>query len=115
MKTNFFFKVTVICLISISFFLGYFLRENSAGGGTEFYELSWPIIQSFKEDFLSTIKNYGSFRDYTIPFSHILNAYVNPFSNDIENFQLSITIISFSIFLIMAGGMVIIWHPNCFD
>ena len=102
MKTNFFFKVTVICLISISFFLGYFLRENSAGGGTEFYELSWPIIQSFKEDFLFTIKNYGAFRDYTIPFSHILNAYVNPFSNDIENFQLSITIISFSIFLIFA-------------
>ena len=35
-------------------------------------------------------------------FSHILNAYVNPFSSDIENFQLSITIISFIIFLIFA-------------
>ena len=98
----FFFKILVICLISVSFFLGYFLRENAAGGGPEFYELSWPIIQSFKEDFLFSIKNYGSFRDYTIPFSHILNAYINPFSNDIENFQLSITIISFAIFLIFA-------------
>jgi len=98
----FFFKILVICLISVSFFLGYFLRENAAGGGLEFYELSWPIIQSFKEDFLFSIKNYGSFRDYTIPFSHILNAYINPFSNDIENFQLSITIISFAIFLIFA-------------
>ena len=95
-------KLFVICLISVSFFLGYFLRENAAGGGPEFYELSWPIIQSFKEDFLFSIKNYGSFRDYTIPFSHILNAYINPFSNDIENFQLSITIISFAIFLIFA-------------
>ena len=99
---HFFFKVLVICSISISFFLGYFFRENAAGGGPEFYELSWPIIQSFKEDFLFSIKNYGSFRDYTIPFSHILNAYINPFSNDIENFQLSITIISFAIFLIFA-------------
>ena len=99
---HFFFKVLVICSISISFFLGYFLRENAAGGGSEFYELSWPIIQSFKEDFLFSIKNYGSFGDYTIPFSHVLNAYINPFSNDIENFQLSITIISFAIFLIFA-------------
>ena len=95
-------KLFVIFLISVSFFLGYFLRENAAGGGPEFYELSWPIIQSFKEDFLFSIKNYGSFSDYTIPFSHILNAYINPFSNDIENFQLSITIISFAIFLIFA-------------
>ena len=69
----FFFKILVICLISVSFFLGYFLRENAAGGGLEFYELSWPIIQSFKKDFLFSIENYGSFRDYTIPFSHILN------------------------------------------
>ena len=66
-------KFFVICLISVSFFLGYFLRENAVGGGPEVYELSWPIIQSFKEDFLFTIKNYGSFGDYTIPFSHILN------------------------------------------
>ena len=102
LNKNIFFKVTVISLIIISFFLGYFLRENSTGGGPEFYELSWPIIQSFKKDFLFTIKNYGSFRDYTIPFSHILNAYINPFSNDIESFQLSITVISFAIFLVFA-------------
>ena len=77
-------KFFVICLISVFFFLGYFLRENAVGGGPEFYVLSWPIIQSFKEDFLFTIKNYGSFGDFTIPFSHILNAYINPFSNDIK-------------------------------
>jgi len=102
LNKNIFFKVTVISLVIISFFLGYFLRENSVGGGPEFYELSWPIIQSFKKDFLFTIKNYGSFRDYTIPFSHILNAYINPFSNDIESFQLSVTVISFAIFLVFA-------------
>ena len=95
-------KFVVICLISVSFFLGYFLRENAAGGGQEFYELSWPIIQNFKQDFLFSIENYGTFRDFTIPFSHILNAYINPFTNDIENFQLSTTIISFAIFLIFA-------------
>ena len=86
-KTNMF-KTIFSCLIIISFFLGYFFKENSAGGGPEFYDLSWPIIQSFKTDFLYTLENYGSFRDYTIPFSHILNSYLNPFSNNLENFQL---------------------------
>ena len=95
-------KLFVIFLISVSFFLGYFLRENAAGGGPEFYELSWPIIQSFKEDFLFSIKNYASFGDGTIPFSHIINAYLNPFSAVTENFQLSTTIISFVIFSIFA-------------
>ena len=96
------FKYVVICLIFISFFLGYFLRENAVGGGPEFYNLTWPITQSFKKDFLFTIKNYASFGDGTIPFSHIINAYLNPFSDVIENFQLSTTIISFVIFIIFA-------------
>ena len=97
----FFFKVLVICLISISFFLGYFFGENSAGGGAEFYVMEWPIIQSFKKDFLYTINNYVLFNDATIPFSHIINAYLNPFSNDISNFQFSVTIISFIIYYII--------------
>jgi hypothetical protein len=97
-----FFKFFIISLILLSFFLGYFLRENAVGGGTEFFELSWPITQSFREDFFFTIHNYGTFRDYTIPFSHILNAYLNPFSNNIETFQASTTVISFITFLIFS-------------
>ena len=95
-------KFIIVFLISVSFFLGYFLRENAAGGGLEFYNLSWPIIQSFKSDFLFTINNYGSFGDGTIPFSHIINAYLNPFSDVDAHFQLSITVISFVIFFIFA-------------
>ena len=104
MKLNkiFFFKSIVISLIIVSFFVGYFFRENSVGGGLEFYKLSWPIIQSFREDFFFTIENYSSFGDGTIPFSHIINAYLNPFSNNDSNFQLSITVISFIIFLILS-------------
>ena len=73
-----FLKIIIITSISISFFLGYFFRENAVGGGSEFYKLSWPIIQSFKENFLYTIKNYGKFGDFTIPFSHIINASGRP-------------------------------------
>jgi hypothetical protein len=97
-----FFKVLTIVLISVSFFLGYFLRENAVGGGLEFYSMEWPIIQSLKNDFLFTINNYGLMNDYTMPFVHMMNAYLNPFSNDITNFQLSNTIISFLIFLVFA-------------
>ena len=95
-------KFLIICLISASFFLGYFLRENATGWGQEFYNLSWPIIQSFKKDFLFTITNYTWFGDGTIPFSHIINAYLNPFSDIDTNFQLSVTVISFVIFIIFA-------------
>ena len=96
------FKVLVICSISISFFLGYFFGENSAGGGAEFYAMEWPIIQSFKKDFLFTINNYGLMHDYTMPFPHMMNAYLNPFSDNVESFQLANTIISFKIVLIFA-------------
>ena len=107
LNKNIFFKTSIICLIFISFFLGYFLRENAVGGGKEFYLISWPIIQSFKEDFLFTIQNYttldlGGPVDYQLPFSHMINAYLNPFSDNIVHFQLSTTIISFTIFFIFA-------------
>ena len=92
-------KLIVICLIFVSFFLGYFLRENAVGGGNEFYDMEWSIIQSFKKDFLFTINYYGLMRDYTMPFMYIMQAYLNPFSNHVTNFQLSNTIISFIIVL----------------
>jgi len=113
---KFFFKVLTITLISISFFLGYFLRENAVGGGPEFYSMEWPIIQSLKNDFLFTINNYGLMNDYTMPFAHIMNAYLNPFSDDITNFQLSNTIISFLIFLVFAIVLKKIFsHINFLD
>ena len=79
-------KIIVFFVILISYIAGYILRENAVGGGVEFYELDWPITQSFKRDFLFTIQSYGSFGDGTIPFSHIINAYLNPFSNNVETF-----------------------------
>ena len=94
------FKIAFVCLLIISFFVGYFLRENASGGGEEFYNLSWPIIQSLNKDFIFTFKKYGTFGDATIPFSHILNAYLNPFTNIDTEFLLSVTIISFVIYLI---------------
>ena len=124
------FKSLIICLIFVSFFLGYFLRENAVGGGKEFYLISWPIIQSFREDFLFTIQNYTTLlvgaTDYQLPFSHMINAYLNPFSDNIVHFQLSTTIVSFTIFFIFAFTlkkaflniniftMIFFYHNNSF-
>ena len=103
LNKNIFIKLILIFLIFISFFFGYFFNENSVGGGQEFFRLSWPIIQSLKSNFLFTINNYGTFGDGTIPFSHLLNAYINPFTDSIKEFQLSVTIISFLIFIVFAA------------
>ena len=97
-----FLAVLAIIIISASFFLGYFLRENSVGGGVEFYVMEWPFTQSINKDFWFTIRYYASFGDGSLPFSYIINAYLNPFSNNEVNLQLSITIISFVIFFLFA-------------
>ena len=53
-----------------------------------------------------TIQNYTTLLvgavDYQLPFSHMINAYLNPFSDNIVHFQLSTTIVSFTIFFIFA-------------
>ena len=98
-------KIIFLTLVCSSFFIGYFLRENAAGGGLEFFSMEWVTIQSLRNDFLYTIDNYGKFNDYTMPFPYILSAFLNPFSNNIENFQLSNTIISFSIFIILSTAI----------
>ena len=59
LRKNFFLKTIIISLVIVSYFLGYIFRENASGGGLEFYNLSWPIIQSLKNDFTFTINNYG--------------------------------------------------------
>lgn len=95
-------KALLIFLIFLSFFLGFNLRENAVGGGPDFYNFTWPLIQSFKEDFIYTINNYGTFGDGSYPLFHIINAYLNPFSDHDLSFQLSITIISFLTFFIFS-------------
>jgi len=96
----FFVKIVIILLIFISYFLGFFLRENAAGGGeADFYSHTWPLIESFKKDFFYTIDNYGIFNEASYPLSHIINAYFNPFSNTAINLQFSVTIISFLAFV----------------
>ena len=85
---------TIISLLA-SYVIGFFLRENIAGGAEQdFLSFTWPAILSFKNDFYFSIKNYGSFGEGSLPLFHIINAYLNPFTFDQFAFQGSITLIS---------------------
>ena len=94
-ETIFNFKQIIILLISISFFSGFYLRENIAGGAeSDFLNLTYPAIIAFKNNFYDTLLNYGKFGEGSLPLFHILNAYLNPFIENQYLFQLSITLLS---------------------
>ena len=89
-------KLFFLLFIIISFFLGFPLREFVPGGAAgDFINITWPLLQSFKQDFLFSIKNYGIFGEASYPLFYIINSYLNPFSSNQVEFILSITFISF--------------------
>ena len=88
-------KYFFLIFFILSYIIGFFLRENIAGGAEQdFLSFTWPAILSFKNDFYFSIKNYGSFGEGSLPLFHIINAYLNPFTFDQFAFQGSITLIS---------------------
>jgi hypothetical protein len=69
----------------LSYILGFFLYEDSGGGGfNDFIYHAWPLIKSFKEDFLFTLVNFKSFTNATFPFYHIVISFIPSFI--IKNF-----------------------------
>jgi len=88
-------KYIYLLLIFSLYFIGFFLRENIAGGAeNDFLNFTWPAILSFQNNFLDTLYNYGKIGEGSLPLFHILNAYLNPFTFSKESFQLSISILS---------------------
>ena len=96
-----FIKSFLLSLIFLSYFSGFFFRENIAGGAEgDFLNHTWPAIKSFEFEFFDTIKNYGKFGEGSWPMFHILNALFNPFTYSQIFFQFSITLISLLNFFI---------------
>ena len=85
----------------IIFVLGFFLRENSAGGGNLDFNNTWSNLKIFLDnDFISAIKNtktseLGTFISSRIPTSYVLNKFFNPFTYSTTYFLLSIFLINF--------------------
>jgi len=88
-------KYSFLLLILLSYILGFFLRENIAGGAEkDFLFFTWPGILAFKENFANTIINWSKIGEGSTPLFHILNAYLNPFTYNQISFQASIALIS---------------------
>ena len=89
------FKFFLFFLILLSYFLGFYSRENIAGGAeADFNNLTWKGILAFKNNFTETLFNYGAIGEGSLPLFHIINAYLNPLSYSQVSFQFSICLLS---------------------
>ena len=92
-------KITTILLsllIVVSYFFGFIFSENSIGSGGYNGDLSWmwDNFEIFKnENLLQAIKSDDFFGNRTA-LLYILNIYLNPFINEIDEYRFSITIFS---------------------
>jgi len=102
-STKFSLKLGILILVIISFFFGFVFRDIAPGGAAgDFEAITWPLLQSFKNDFYFSITNYGKFGEGSYPLFYIINAYLNPFSSNKLYFVLSVTFISFLTFILSA-------------
>jgi hypothetical protein len=94
-KYSIYLKFFTIIFIFTSYLIGFFLRENIAGGAEkDFLYWTYPAILAFKENFYQSLLNYRKIGEGSLPLFHMINAYLNPFSHSPIFFQASITVIS---------------------
>jgi len=88
-------SLTIFFLIFLSYLLGFFLRENSAGGGPQDLEHEWNNYHLLKENFLNFLDyNYEASR---FPLYHYLNIFINPNALNKEDFIIYLFLYSFFI------------------
>ena len=88
-------------LVIFSYFFGFFINENSAGGGQADFKNTWKNVQTFKNNSLHEalkLTAYGGSEVFTssrIPGVYILHKFLNPFTNNPDQFRLSVFLFSF--------------------
>ena len=91
------FSLILIFLSLSSFFFGFYLDENSAGGGAYLGDwiFLWPNLQLFINNDLHTAINNENLLTNRTPLLYILHAALNPFvENEIE-YRRTVFLISF--------------------
>jgi len=108
-KKNFY--IFLILFSIIIYIVGFYLNEDSAGGGAIDFNHTWNNQKVFDENSLSdSLENTKSgniipFKNSHFPTSYILNKYLNPFSADKETFRKSIFIINLFLPLVLFFGL----------
>ena len=102
METRNYYKILLVIFILLSwssFFVGFYLDENSAGAGgyRGDWKFLWPNLQVFlNNDVLSAIKD-ENFLTNRPPLSYILHKFLNPFVENEIHFRRSVFFISLTV------------------
>lgn len=97
---NLVYKSLILICIS-SFILGFFLREDSGGGGRKDFTNTWNNMKVFdNHGLIDSLRNTKTSEIYVyinshFPTNYILNKYLNPFSKNQNNFLFSIFCLNF--------------------
>ena len=84
----------------LSYFFGYYIDENSAGGGKGDFSTTWKNLQAFENvSFVEAIKLTASqdsiiFQSSRIPGVYIFHKLFNPFTKNPNEFRLSVFLFS---------------------
>ena len=96
-KNNYkFFSFVLIFLSLLSFFLGFYLDENSAGGGSYLGDWSflWPNLKLFINNDLYTAITHEKFLSNRSPLLYMMHASLNPFVENAIAYRRSVFVIS---------------------
>jgi hypothetical protein len=96
------YRVTSLILIIFSFssfFLGFYLDENSAGAGSYLgdWVFAWSNLQIFLNNDILTAINHEDLLTNRTPLLYILHKLFNPFAGDEIGYRVSVLIISLAI------------------
>ena len=98
--------------IYLSFFLGFYLNENSSGAGNYSGDLTWmwDNFEIYKSNDLWTAIHHPDFWGNRTPLIYILHIVLNPFISDIDTYRLSVFCISFSLIILIPVPTVYFFH-----
>ena len=87
------------------FFLFYFKNYSISGSQSDFKLFYFNNIQLFKNEFSTSINNYGILGDANYPLDYIFHAFLNPFSHNERLYLISTLFIGFFTFIIFAKAL----------
>ncbi len=100
-KDNYDYLFLLFVTISIlSYFFGFWINENSAGGGKGDFQNTWRNLQTFKNHSLmealqiTSMADSNTFQSSRIPGVYIFHKFFNPFTENTLQFRLSVFIFS---------------------
>ena len=80
--------IILIFIIIVSYILGFYLNEDSAGGGkVDYIDHEWSTIQLFIKNDISAALSSILYSSSRTPLFYIVNKFI-PFNNDVENLRL---------------------------